>query len=103
MFVTWDNVMIAGTHVTDEQVTTLLTVLFDEAEAIGNAYPPLRALNLETAYKDYPGLEYHPAAIAFFEGRGVTQPPADCSHPLIAGRRGSAARLLVSGHQHGDR
>lgn len=77
MFVTWDNVMVAGTHVTDEQVTTLLTVLFDEAEAIGNAYPPLRALNLETAYKDYPGLEYHPAAIAFFEGRGVAQAPAD--------------------------
>lgn len=77
MFVTWDNVMIAGAHVTDEQVTTLLTVLFDEAEAIGNAYPPLRALNLETAYKDYPGLEYHPAAKAFFEGRGVTQSPAD--------------------------
>lgn len=77
MFVTWDNVMVAGTHVTDEQVTTLLTVLFDEAEAIGNAYPPLRALNLETAYKDYPGLNYHPAAIAFFEDRGVTQAPAD--------------------------
>jgi TRAP transporter TAXI family solute receptor len=77
MFVTWDNVMVAGTHVTEEQVTTLLTVLFDEAEAIGNAYPPLRALNLETAYKDYPGLDYHPAAIAFFEDRGVTRAPAD--------------------------
>jgi len=77
MFVTWDNVMIAGAHVTDEQVTTLLTVLFDEAEAIGSAYPPLRALNLETAYKDYPGLEYHPAAAAFFEGRGVALSPAD--------------------------
>lgn len=77
MFVTWDNVMIAGAHVTDEQVTTLLTVLFDEAEAIGSAYPPLRALNLQTAYKDYPGLEYHPAAIAFFEGRGVALSPAD--------------------------
>ncbi|MAS15206.1 MAG: C4-dicarboxylate ABC transporter substrate-binding protein [Nitratireductor sp.] len=77
MFVTWDNVLVAGTHVSDDQVKKILAVLFDEAEAIGNAYPPLRALNLETAYKAYPGLEYHPAAIAFFEERGVAQTPAE--------------------------
>jgi uncharacterized protein len=76
-FVTWDNILVAGTHVSDEQVKTLLTVLFDEAAAIGEAYPPLRALNLETAYKAYPGVEYHPAAVAFFEGRGVAQGAAD--------------------------
>ncbi|MEM6460709.1 MAG: TAXI family TRAP transporter solute-binding subunit [Pseudomonadota bacterium] len=77
MFVTWDNVLVAGTHVPDEQVQTLLRVLFDEAEAIGKAYPPLRALNLETAYKDYPGLEYHPGAVAFFEGRGIAKTGAN--------------------------
>ena len=77
MFVTWDNVLLAGAHVSDEQVKTLLTVMFDQAEAIGKAYPPLRALNLETAYKAYPGLEYHPAAIAFFNERGIAQKQAD--------------------------
>lgn len=71
MFVTWDNVLVAGAHVSDEDVQKLLTVIFDEREAIGGAYPPLRALNLETAYKAYPGVEYHPGAVAFFEGRGV--------------------------------
>ncbi|MCE7029417.1 TAXI family TRAP transporter solute-binding subunit [Jiella avicenniae] len=76
-FVTWDNILVAGTHVSDEQVKTLLTVLFDEADAIGKAYPPLRALDLQTAYKAYPGLEYHPGAVAFFEERGVAQTPAD--------------------------
>lgn len=77
MFVTWDNVLVAGSHVSDEQVKDFLAVVFDEAEAIGNAYPPLRALNLQTAYKDYPSLDYHPGAVAFFEERGIAKAPAD--------------------------
>jgi TRAP-type uncharacterized transport system substrate-binding protein len=71
MFVTWDNVLVAGAHVTDEQVQGLLAVLFDSREAIGAAYPPLLALNIQTAYRDYPGIAYHPGAVAFFEARGV--------------------------------
>lgn len=71
MFVTWDNVLVAGAHVSDEQVHSLLAVLFDEREAIVAAYPPLNALNLETAFKEFPGVDYHPGAVAFFEGRGV--------------------------------
>tara|TARA_R100000789_G_scaffold219_2_gene826 strand:+ start:1689 stop:2657 length:969 start_codon:yes stop_codon:yes gene_type:complete len=71
MFVTWDNVLVAGAHVPDEQVQSLLAVLFDEREAIGAAYPPLNALNLETAFKEFPGVDYHPGAVAFFAGRGV--------------------------------
>jgi TRAP transporter TAXI family solute receptor len=71
MFVTWDNVLVAGAHVTDEQVQALLAVLFDNREAIGAAYPPLLALNIQTAYRDYPGIDYHTGAVAFFEARGV--------------------------------
>jgi hypothetical protein len=71
MFVTWDNVLVAGAHVSDAQVEKFLAVIFDNKEAIGEAYPPLRALNLETAYKEYPVLEYHPGAVAFFKSRGV--------------------------------
>ncbi len=77
MFVTWDNILVAGAHVSDEQVETLLSVIFDNKDAIGKAYPPLRALNLETAYRAYPGLEYHPGAVAFFESRGVELSPAE--------------------------
>ena len=75
MFVTWDNVLVAGAHVSDEAVEKLLAVLFDQSEAIGGAYPPLRALNLETAFKEYPGVEYHPGAVAFFKARGVEMAP----------------------------
>lgn len=71
MFVTWDNVLVAGAHVSDEQVASLLSVMFDDKDAIGAAYPPLRALNLETAYVEYPGVAYHPGAVAFFKARGV--------------------------------
>lgn len=71
MFVTWDNVLLAGAHVPDEQVKALLAVLFDERDAIAGAYPPLGALNIETAFKQYPNVEYHPGALAFFEERGV--------------------------------
>ncbi|MGV6888184.1 TAXI family TRAP transporter solute-binding subunit [Rhodophyticola sp. SM2404] len=71
MFVTWDNVLVAGAHVSDESVNSFLSVIFDSSEAIGAAYPPLRALNIETAFQDYPGVEYHPAAVAFFENRGI--------------------------------
>lgn len=72
MFVTWDNVLVAGAHVPDDQVKALLGVLFDQREAIGAAYPPLLALNIETAFKEYPGVEYHPGAVAFFGERGVS-------------------------------
>ncbi|MEO0359612.1 MAG: TAXI family TRAP transporter solute-binding subunit [Pseudomonadota bacterium] len=76
-FVTWDNVLVAGAHVPEETVGDLLTVLFDEADAIGAAYPPLRALDLETAYRAYPGLDYHPGAASFFESRGVALADAE--------------------------
>lgn len=71
MFVTWDNVLVAGAHVPDEQVQELLAVLFDNREAIGEAYPPLLALNIDTAFREYPGVDHHPGAVAFFEERGV--------------------------------
>lgn len=77
MFVTWDNILVAGAHVPDETVSAFLASIFDRAEAIGAAYPPLGALNLETAYRDYPGLDYHPGAVAFFDARGVAMTAAE--------------------------
>jgi TRAP transporter TAXI family solute receptor len=76
-FVTWDNVLVAGAHVTDEQVKALLAVIFDQRDTIAASYPPLGALNLATAYKEYPGIAYHPGAVAFFEERGVAKAPSN--------------------------
>ncbi len=69
--VTWDNVLVAGADVSDEVVTKLLTVMADNEGAMGEAYPPLRAFAAERAYKAFPGVEYHPAAKAFFKSRGI--------------------------------
>ena len=72
-FVTWDNVLVAGAHVSDAAVTDMLTTLADNTAAMAKAYPPLGAFAIERAYKAYPGVEYHPAAIAFFKARGIAQ------------------------------
>lgn len=73
--IAWDNVLVAGEHVSDESVTAMLTTIFDRKEDIVASYPPLASISLETAYREYSGLEYHPAAVAFFESRGVEQVP----------------------------
>lgn len=76
MFVTWDNILVAGAHVPDDQVEALLSVIFDRKDDIGNAYPPLKALDLASAHRDYPGLQYHPGAVAFFAARGIAKSAA---------------------------
>ncbi|MEO0636804.1 MAG: TAXI family TRAP transporter solute-binding subunit [Pseudomonadota bacterium] len=72
-FVTWDNVLVAGADVSDESVTKLLTTIADNQAAMAKAYPPLGAFAIERAYKAYPGVDYHPAAVAFFAERGIEQ------------------------------
>ena len=69
--VTWDNVLVAGAHVSDETVSALLEAMAASAESMGEAYPPLRAFSIDAAWVDYPGVEYHPGATAFYEGRGI--------------------------------
>lgn len=70
-FVTWDNVLVTGKDVPDEVVTKLLATIADNKDAMAKAYPPLGAFAIERAYKSYPGVEYHPAAVAFYEGRNI--------------------------------
>lgn len=70
-FVTWDNVLVTGADVPDETVSAMLEVLADNKGAMVEAYPTLGAFSIEAAYKPYPGIEYHPAAVAFYEARGI--------------------------------
>ena len=70
-FVTWDNVLVTSADVPDETVTTMLEVLADNKAAMAEAYPPLGAFDIGTAYKPFPGVEYHPGAVAFYEERGI--------------------------------
>ena len=70
-FVTWDNVLVTSADVADETVTAMLEVLAGNAPAMAEAYGPLGAFAIERAYKPFPGVEYHPAAVAFYEARGI--------------------------------
>ncbi|MFK7901210.1 MAG: TAXI family TRAP transporter solute-binding subunit [Nitratireductor sp.] len=72
-FVTWDNVLVANKDVSDELVTNMLTTIADNQPAMAKAYPPLGAFAIERSYKSYPGVDYHPAAIAFFKKRNIEQ------------------------------
>ncbi|WP_119168519.1 TAXI family TRAP transporter solute-binding subunit [Algihabitans albus] len=73
MMVTWDNVLVAGAHVPDETVYALLAAMAEAEDALGEAYPPLRAFSVEAAYVDYPGATYHPGAVRFFEENAVAK------------------------------
>ncbi|MEO0327776.1 MAG: TAXI family TRAP transporter solute-binding subunit [Pseudomonadota bacterium] len=72
-FVTWDNVLLTSAEVSDDSVKQLLGVLADNKAAMAKAFPPLGAFDISRAYKAYPGVEYHPAAIAFYNERNIAQ------------------------------
>ncbi|MBV6657411.1 MAG: TAXI family TRAP transporter solute-binding subunit [Devosiaceae bacterium] len=71
MMVTWDNVLLAGAHVSDEAVQAVLASMADRQSSMAEAFPPFGDFGIERAYIDYPGATYHPGAIAFFEERGI--------------------------------
>jgi hypothetical protein len=71
MMVTWDNVLLAGAHVSDEAVKAVLESMAERQANMAEAFPPFGAFGIERAYVDYPGATYHPGAIAFFEERGI--------------------------------
>lgn len=71
MMVTWDNVLVAGAHVSDETVMALLASMAERQSDMAEAFPPFGAFGIERSYVDYPGATYHPGAIAFFEERGI--------------------------------
>ncbi|MEM8654299.1 MAG: TAXI family TRAP transporter solute-binding subunit, partial [Pseudomonadota bacterium] len=73
MMVTWDNVLLAGAHVPDETIAALLEAMANGDEAMGEAYPPLRAFDIDGAYVDYPGATWHPGAEAFYDARGIAK------------------------------
>ncbi len=75
MMVTWDNVLLAGAHVPDDTVKALLASMADRKADMAEAFPPFGAFSIENAYVDYPGVTYHPGAVAFYEERGIDLKP----------------------------
>lgn len=67
------NVLIVAGDADDAMVTDALTAIFDHLEQVHAIHPEAASLKLDAAYVAAK-TPWHPAAIAFYAGRGVTAP-----------------------------
>lgn len=70
---TWDLVLVASPSVSDETVNRLLSSLLENRQEMVTAYPLFAPFGPESAYKEFPVIEYHPDAVAFYEAEGIEQ------------------------------
>lgn len=68
--VTWDNVIVAGSHVSDDLVFKMVGAILDNVSQLASAYPGFAALSAERASQMYEGLEKHNGAIRYFQEHG---------------------------------
>jgi hypothetical protein len=66
------NILLTGADMPDEQVTAILTTIFDNLAEVQAVHPAAETLTLETAWTGS-SIPFHPAAIAFYKERGVWQ------------------------------
>jgi uncharacterized protein len=69
--VTWDNVLVTGAHVSDEQVYQMVKTVMENKEGLVKLFPGFRSLAIDEPYKQYQGVEYHPGAIRYFKEKGL--------------------------------
>jgi hypothetical protein len=64
------NILFVGEGMPNEQVTAILTTIFDNLDEVRQVHPAARDLELETAATGS-SIPYHPAAIEFYTAKGV--------------------------------
>ncbi|PSJ37807.1 C4-dicarboxylate ABC transporter substrate-binding protein [Zobellella taiwanensis] len=69
--VTWDNVLVVGKHVSDEQVYKTVSAILENKDELSAIFPGFRTMSLDEPSKAYPGLEYHPGAVRYFKEKGL--------------------------------
>ncbi|PSJ44939.1 C4-dicarboxylate ABC transporter substrate-binding protein [Zobellella endophytica] len=69
--VTWDNVLVVGKHVPDEQVYKTVSAILENKDELSAIFPGFRTMSLDEPSKAYPGLEYHPGAVRYFKEKGL--------------------------------
>lgn len=65
-----DNVLLVSAKADEKLVTDVLTAIFDNLPEMQAAHPAAKRLALDSAAKPS-AVPFHPAATAFFKGRGV--------------------------------
>lgn len=69
----YDYVLTAGTHVDDELITSIVQLIHDSPEKIRAINNTLVGFAVEDMAPQFDGLEYHPAATAFYQQNGLAQ------------------------------
>ena len=69
--VTWDNVLVVGANVSDEDVYRLVAAVLENKTKLSSIFPGFKTLATNEPYKVYPGLEYHPGAVRYFKEKGL--------------------------------
>ncbi|MCG6115816.1 MAG: TAXI family TRAP transporter solute-binding subunit [Mesorhizobium sp.] len=68
---TWDLVLVASPTVPEETVDRLLGALFENRDEMVEAFPLFGPLSAANAYKNFPEVEYHAGAVAYYEAAGI--------------------------------
>lgn len=71
--VTWDNVLVVGAQVSDEQVYQMVASVLENKDKLIQQFPGFRTMTVDAPYKPYPSLEYHPGAVRYFKEKGLWQ------------------------------
>ncbi len=70
---TWDNVLVVNADVSDQQVYQMVAAILENKETLIKIFPGFKALAVDSENSNYPGIEYHPGAIKYFEEKGLWQ------------------------------
>ena len=71
--VTWDNVLLVGAHVSDDQVYQIVKTVHQNKAALSELFPGFRAMEPDAAATGYPAIDYHPSAIRYYREAGLWQ------------------------------
>jgi TRAP transporter TAXI family solute receptor len=66
------NILFANESMPDELVRKILTIMFDNLDALELVHKEAAQINLENQARKLSPVPYHPAALAFYRERGVT-------------------------------
>ena len=66
------NILFANESMPDELVREILTIMFDNRDALELVHKEAAQINLENQARKLSPVPYHPAALAFYRERGVT-------------------------------
>lgn len=68
--VTWDNVLVTGSHVPEEVVYEMVKTVLGNKEELVKLFPGFKGMNLNAPAPTYPDVVYHPGAARYFREHG---------------------------------